>query len=99
MPAQRADIHGPARAALGVLQIEAGAERFCAARQHHDRGLAVILKAARGIGQLAQRFRRQRVDAVAAVEAHHRDAAIRPETLFDRNETRSTSMSPYPLSY
>ena len=88
VPAQRPDIHGPARAAFGVLQIEAGAERLGAAGQHHDGGLAVILEAARGIGELAQRFRRQRIDAVAAVEAHHRDAALGAQALLDRDEIR-----------
>ena len=57
--------------------------------QHHDRGFAVILEAARGIGELAQRFRRQRIDAVAAVEAHHGDAAVRPKALFDRYKAHS----------
>ena len=70
-------------AAFRVFQVEAGAERFGAAGQHHDRGRAIILKTARGIGELAQRFRRQRIDAVATVEPHHRDAAVRPKALLD----------------
>jgi hypothetical protein len=32
MPAQRPDVHGLARAALGILQIKAGAERLRPAR-------------------------------------------------------------------
>src|SRR5712692_9310607 len=83
MPAQRADIHGPARAAFGVLEVEACAERIGAAGEHYRRGSAVVLKTARGIGELTQRFRRQRVDAVATVEAHHGDAALGPEAFFD----------------
>ena len=93
MPAQRAEIHGLARAAFGILQVEAGAEGFCAAGQHHDRGLRIILKAARGIGELAHRLRRQRVDAVAAVEAHDRDAAVGAEALLDRDKLRQRNAS------
>ena len=54
-----------------------------AAGQHHDRGVIVILEAARGGGELAQRLRRERIDAVAAVESHHRNAAVRPQALLD----------------
>jgi hypothetical protein len=82
MPAQRAEIHGFSRTAFGILEVEAGAE--CpGAGQHHDRGLIVVLEAAGGVGKLAQRFRRQRIDAVAAVEPHHRNAALRPQALLD----------------
>ena len=37
VPAQRAEVHGAARPALGVLEVEAGGEGFCAAGQHHHR--------------------------------------------------------------
>jgi hypothetical protein len=86
MPAQRAHIHGLARPALGIPEVEAGAERFCAAGEHDHRGFGIILKAAGGIGELTQRLRRQRIDAVAAVEAHHGNAALGAEALFDRQE-------------
>src|SRR5260221_3985465 len=88
MPAQRADIHGPARAAVGVLQVEACAERIGAAGEHYRRGSAVVFKTAGGVGELPQRFRRQRVDAVATVEAHHGDAPLGTETPFDGYEPR-----------
>src|SRR6266581_880810 len=84
MPAQRTDIHGAARPAFGVLQVEAGAERLGAAGEHHHRRFAVVLETARGVGELTQRLGRQRVDAVAAVEPHHSDTSLGPETLFDR---------------
>ena len=88
MPAQRAEVHGPAGAAFGVLEIEARAEGILAASQHYDRGVGIVFEAARGIGELTQRFRRQRIDAVAAVEPHHGDAPLGPQTLFDRHEIR-----------
>ena len=69
--------------ALGVLEIEAGAERLGAAGEHHGRGVAVVLKTARGVGELTQRLRRKRIDAVAAIETHHGNAAFRAEALFD----------------
>ena len=78
VPAQRPDIHGLARPALGILEIESGAEGVGAAGEHHHRGVGVVLEAARRIGELTQRFRRQRIDAVAAVEAHHGDASLGP---------------------
>src|SRR5258707_8401112 len=93
MPAHRADIHSPARAAFGVLEVEACAERIGAAGEHYRRGSAVVLKTARRIGELTQRFRRQRVDTVATVEAHHGDAALGPETLFDGYEPRQRPRS------
>src|SRR5712692_6995483 len=93
MPAQRADIHGPARAAFGVLEVEACAERIGAASEHYRRGSAVVFKTPGGVGELPQRFRRQRVDAVATVEAHHGDAPLGPETLFDRHKVRQVSTS------
>src|SRR3979411_1081764 len=86
MPAQRADIHGFARAPFRVFQIKAGAERLCAAGQNHHRGFAVILKAAGGVGELTQRLRRQRIEAIAAVETHDRNTAFRPEPLLDGDE-------------
>ena len=49
VPAQRAEVHGLAGPAFGVLEVEAGAERLGAAGQHHDRGRVVILKTARGV--------------------------------------------------
>jgi hypothetical protein len=67
----------------GSFRSKTRAERFGAAGQHHDRGLTVVLKTARGVGELAHRLRRHRIDAVAAVETHDRYAAIRPETLLD----------------
>ena len=67
----------------GSLRSKPALNDFGAAGQHHDRGFGVVLKTARGIGELAQRLRRQRVDAVAAVEAHHRDTAFGPKALFD----------------
>ncbi len=45
-----------------ILQVEAGAERLVTAGQHHDRGVAVILEAARGVGELTQGLRRERID-------------------------------------
>jgi hypothetical protein len=53
------------------------------AGQHHDRGRIVILEAPGSVCELAQRLRRQRIDAVAAVESHHRNAAVRPQPLLD----------------
>src|SRR3954452_24137173 len=94
MPAQGSEIHGGARTALGVFQVETGAERFWATGEHHDGCIAVILKTARGIGELTQRLRRQRIDAVAAVEAHHGDAALGPEAFFDGDEICQLSTSP-----
>ncbi len=88
VPAQRTDIHGAARPAFGVLQVEAGAERLGAAGEHHDRRFAVVLETACGVGELTQRLGRQRVDAVATVEPHHGDAPLGPETLFDRYKVR-----------
>ncbi len=38
------------QAALGILQVEAGAECFRTAGEHDDRGFAIILEAARGVG-------------------------------------------------
>jgi len=88
VPAQRTDIHGAARPAFGVLQIEAGAERLGAAGEHHDRRFAVVLETACGVGELTQRLGRQRVDAVATVEPHHGDAPLEPEPLFYPYEVR-----------
>src|SRR6185437_4228295 len=88
VPAQRADIHGPARSSLGILQIESGAEGIGAAGQHHDRGIAVVLEAARCVGELAQGFRRQRVDAVTAVEAHDSDPPLGSQAPFDGYKIR-----------
>ena len=93
MPAQRADIHGAARASFGVLQVEPGAERLGTAGEHHDRSIAVVLKTARGIGELTQRLRRKRIDAVAAVEPHHGDAAFRPQAFFDVTKPRQDAFS------
>jgi len=53
MPAQRSDIHGLARFAFRILQVESGAERLGAAGQHHDRSVAIVLKTAGGGGELA----------------------------------------------
>ena len=36
VPPQGADIHGFARAAFGVFEVEAGGKRFRAAGEHHD---------------------------------------------------------------
>src|SRR5439155_26197243 len=83
VPAQRPDIHGAARPALGIFQVEPGAECLGAAGEHHHRSLAVVLKMAGGVSELTQRLRRQRVDAVATVEAHHTDATLGPEAFFD----------------
>jgi hypothetical protein len=83
MPAQRTDVHGSSRAAFGIFQIKAGAECLRPARENDDRGVAIVLKTACGIGELSQRFRRQRIDAVAPVEAHHGDAPLGPEALLD----------------
>ena len=58
VPAQRAEIHGPARPAFGVLEVEAGGERIRAAGEHHDRSFTVVFEAARRISELTQRFRR-----------------------------------------
>src|SRR5205823_5601095 len=91
--AQGAEIHGLPRPAFGILQVKACAKGFGAAREHHDGSVAIILEAPRGIGELAQRFRRQRIDAVAAVETHDRDAALRPETLFDLYKIGHRSVS------
>ncbi|MEZ0082424.1 nitrile hydratase alpha subunit [Bradyrhizobium japonicum] len=88
MPPQRAEIHVLARAALGILEVEAGAEGAGAARQNHDGRCGIILEAARGRSELAQRLRRERVDAVAAVEPHHRNPPLRSEALLDRHEVR-----------
>jgi len=88
VPAQRAEIHVPPRAAFGILEIEARAEGILAAGQHHDRGVGIVFEAARGICELTQRFRRQRIDAVAAVEPHHGDTPLGPVALFDRHEIR-----------
>ncbi len=57
MPAQRSDIHGRARPAFGVLEVEPGAECLGTAGQHDHGSFAVILETARGIGELTQRFR------------------------------------------
>ena len=59
--------------------------------------LTVIFKTARGVGELAHRFGRQRVDAVATVEAHHRDAPLRPLAFFYGDKTRQTPWPPSPL--
>jgi hypothetical protein len=88
VPSQRSDIHGSPRAAFGIFQIKAGAECLGPAGENDDRGVAVVLEAARGIGELAQRLGRQRVDAVGAVEAHHGDAPLRSEALFDLHKIR-----------
>jgi hypothetical protein len=53
MPPQRAEVHVLARAPFDILEVEPGAERVRAACQHHDRGCGVILKTARGRGELA----------------------------------------------
>src|ERR1700736_3637744 len=86
VPSQRAEVHGFARTTFGVLQIEARAERPGSAGEHHDRGVAVVLEAARRLGELTHRFRRQRIDAVAAVKAHQSDSAFRTEAPFDRHK-------------
>ena len=65
-----------------------------AAGQHHHRGFAVILEGAGGTGELTKRFRRERVDGVATVEAHHGDAAIGPEAFFDFYEFRQAMCLP-----
>jgi len=93
MPAQRTEIHRSTRPALRVLQVEAGAERLVAAGEHHDRGVVVVLETARRGGELTQRFRRQRIDAVTAIEAHHGDAAFRAETLFNGHKIRQPDVS------
>src|SRR5882724_2364688 len=93
MPAQRTDIHGAAGPAFGVLQVEAGAERLGAAGEHHDRRFAVVLKTARGVGELTQRLGRQRVDSVVTVEPHHSDAPLGPEPLFYPYEVRQCPRS------
>src|SRR6266702_1214154 len=85
-PPQRAKIHLLARAAFGIFQVEAGAERAHVARQHHDGRRRVILKAARRRSQLAQHLRRQCVDAVMAVEPHHRNPPLGPMALLDLDE-------------
>jgi len=54
-----------------------------AERSAPRRGRGIVLKAAGGIGELAHRLRRQRIDAVAAVKADDRDAALGPEAFFD----------------
>jgi hypothetical protein len=75
--------------------IKAGAERLGGAGQHHDRSRGVILKTAGGIGELAHRLRRQRIDAVAAVEAHDRDTALGSKAFFDGDELGQGSISRY----
>src|SRR6202030_3200095 len=79
-------VHGLARTTFGGLQIEARAECPGSAGEHHDRGVAVVLEAACCLGELTHRFRRQRIDAVAAVKAHHSDSAFRTEAPFDRHK-------------
>src|ERR1700730_18193832 len=91
VPAQRTDVHGFARAAFGIFQSKLGAERLGPAGERHDGGVAVVLEAARGLGELTRRLRRQRVDAVAAVKAHHSDPPLRPEALFDGYKFRQVS--------
>ena len=93
MPAQRTDVHGPPRAAFGIFQIKTGAECLRPAGENDDRGAAIVLETARGIGELTQRLGRQRVDAVAAVEAHHGDAPLWPEALFDLHKIRQRPRS------
>jgi hypothetical protein len=94
MPAQGTEVHGSAGSALGVLEVETGAERPGAPREHHDRSFAVILEAPRRIRELAYRFRRQSIDAVAAVEADHRYTAIGAEPLFDSHKILRHAPSP-----
>jgi len=48
MPAQRPQIHVATGAALRILEVEAGAESFGAAGQHHHRGRPVIFE---GVGR------------------------------------------------
>ena len=67
----------------GSFRSKPARERFGAAGQHHDRGRVVILKTSRRVRELAHRLRRHRIDPVAAVETHHRDAAFRSQALLD----------------
>ncbi len=55
--------------------------------------LAVVLEAARSVGELAQRLGRQGVDTVTAVEPHHGDAPLRPEALFNGHKPRQDAFS------
>ena len=77
----------------GSFRSKPALNDFSTAGQHHDRGVAVVLEAARGIGQLAHGFRRQCIDAVAAVEAHDGDTAIRPEAFLDRHKATHLGVS------
>jgi hypothetical protein len=90
---QRAEVHGFAGATFRILQVKAGGERFGAAGQHYDRSRVVILKTSRGVRELAHRLRRHRVDAVAAVETHDRDAAFRSQALLDLHKISQRTAS------
>jgi len=94
MMAQRAGIHRVAGAQLVVLQVETGAERLGRAGQHHGGGGRVVVEAVGGLGQFAHRLRRQRVDAVAAIEPHHGHATVRTEALLYRHKFRQAP-APY----
>ena len=67
---QGADLVG-----FGVAQVEAHGE-IRAAGEDDRRGLMVALETACGLGQLAHRFERQRIGAIAAVQGDGRDPAV-----------------------
>jgi hypothetical protein len=76
------NIHGPARAPFGVFQVKAGAECLFAAGQDNGRRIAIILETARCSSKLAYCFGRQRIEAIASIEPHYRNAALGAEPPF-----------------
>ena len=88
VPAQRAEIHGLADLPSGSFRSKPALNDLAPPVSTTTEVVGVILKTAGGVGELAQRLRRQRIDAVAAVETHHRDAALGPKALLDVHKLR-----------
>ena len=81
-----ADRQAVARAPFRIFQVETGAKRLGGTREDHDRGFEIVLEVARHVAQLAHRLLAERIDVVAAIEAHDGDAALRAEAFLYLHE-------------